>query len=220
LYLAIPDLLTAVGFLVSSTVRGTMRKLISIFNLLIGGAAVLATSAFLSGPIARPDRISAANRRSPANCFVSATAVVWHGQRDYTIRRVVSSGIRRFDDDGAGTPSECTPVNRLAIPSARLAATQRIDSTHSLSIAEFAVIELRGTSVERIRAELLNVESKAHAHPNGFAHVEVVSLRNYLGVEPDETPIRVSTPADSAARACGRDNDDLKRRAASFRWLC
>jgi hypothetical protein len=150
-------------------------------------------------------------------CFVAVTAVIAMPD-PYRVTRVVTTGVREYEDDGNGTVAYCEPrdVGRLRI--AREAVDRRIaTSHHDAPNVEHVVI--RSTSPTVAAQHLVYIAAASRGAPE-FTGIEIVALKAPDGTEFREIPLPPLLATDSARTACGRANLALRRNAASFHWAC
>lgn len=161
--------------------------------------------------------VGSATRPAPTPCYVIVTAIV-STPDPYTIRRVVTTGIHRYEDAGGGSPSYCTPIAGDGAARAQRAVDFRVrDAFHAGSIEHVVV---QSTSPDVAGAHLLQIVAKSRSTAGSLEGVEVVPVERQRGQAADS----VSLPAlhaESAARAaCIDQNAALRRANAAFYWAC
>jgi hypothetical protein len=153
----------------------------------------------------------------PPPCYVVVTAIV-STANPYTIHRVVTTGIRRYEDTGNGSPSYCTPSDDTRAARALTAVDMRLRDSTVTGDVEHVVV--RTTSPDVAGAHLVQIVAKARATPADFKRVEVVSVKDARGTEQDSIPMPALSHDANARAACAADNAALQRTRVSFAWAC
>jgi len=177
--------------------------------------ALLLLSAFVAAIGGHTNRVSA-----PPSCYVANTAVIWYGDPDYKIHRIVTTGIRRYDDAGNSTMARCAPKDSADLVANRQALARVIDTLRVDPPRTMTRMELTAQSSTLIESQLVSLDAKAKAHSDEFSNIEIVHVRKSDGSEvPEVTLPRLSkTPLDAAA--CIARSDSLRRAGSPIRPAC
>jgi hypothetical protein len=150
-------------------------------------------------------------------CYVAVTAVV-SLPAPYRVARVVTTGVREYEDDGTGTAAYCEPLDVARLHAARAAIDRQIETSHQAEQNVERVV-IRSTSATVVAQHLVYVAASGHAFAE-FHGVEVVTLEAPNGTEYRELPLPSLLPTDSARAACDSANVALRQNAAPFHWAC
>lgn len=153
------------------------------------------------------------------DCFIAVTTVVSR-PNPYRIARVVTSGVRRYEDDGTGTVSYCAPRDPAKLDAARAAVDRRVEEQKDSAGQNRERVIIRSTSPGLAGDHLKYVAAGAAKSGAAFAGVEVVQIGVQDGTRSDDVPLASLLATDSARAACAKANAELKRVAATFHWAC
>ncbi|MEP6496105.1 MAG: hypothetical protein ABJF01_25750 [bacterium] len=156
---------------------------------------------------------------APVSCYVANTAVIWHGDPDYTIHRVITTGIRRYDG-GPGTIAQCVPKDSGELVANREVLERAVDSIRLDPPMTMNRLELSAQSAQLIRSQLVSLEAKARAHPDGFVGIEIVDVQAANGSQVPEIALPSFSTTTSDAEACAARNESLQRAGSRMRWAC
>ena len=109
-------------------------------------------------------------------CFVAITAVVSTAQ-PYRIVRVVTTGVREFEDDGAGTVAYCEPRDPSQIRVAREAVDRKVGDIRLVAGQNVERVVLRSTSRSLVTRQLSYVTASTSEEKTGRSGVELIVLK-------------------------------------------
>ena len=167
-------------------------------------SSLLAASLLVSATLVLPPR-------RVTSCYATLIALVADAH-PYTIRRVVTTGVRRFDDAGGGTRAHCAPSDADARGALHRAVDKQLDADSAA--AEW--IDVSGVDADVPRNVLPHILAAVALHAPGFEFVEVV--RDAPGAL-DTVATRLVAD-DSSHLRCLERNSELERRRADFRYAC
>jgi hypothetical protein len=153
------------------------------------------------------------------SCYAAVTTIV-STPAPYRIKRIVTTGVRRYDDDGNGTISYCAPVDAARFTAARAAVEQRLHESSVPTSDNVEHVVIRSTLSSVVAEHLKYVVAKAAEAGDAFPGVEVVRLKAANGKDDDELPLPPLLPTSRARSACAEANVALERAAAPFHWAC
>lgn len=156
----------------------------------------------------------------PAYCYVANTAVIWYGDPEYKIHRIITTGIRRYANAGNGSIAKCAPKDAADLAANRAALARVVDSMHVAAPFVMTRMELTVQSVELIRSQLVALDAKARAHPDDFAYTEIVDVTRRDGSEATEVPLPALSTTPRDAESCKARNDSLHRAVSAVRPAC
>ncbi|HTE45989.1 MAG TPA: hypothetical protein VK636_12135 [Gemmatimonadaceae bacterium] len=156
----------------------------------------------------------------PPSCYVANTAVIWHGDPDYTIHRIITTGIRRYDDAGQGTIAQCAPKDSADIVANRAALARVVDSLRVEPPLTMNRLELAARSEQLILSQLVSLDAKARAHSDRFLGLEIVEVKRANGAEVSATALPAFSKTPSETESCKARNENLQRSASRVRWAC
>ncbi|MDB4878538.1 MAG: hypothetical protein JWM41_4984 [Gemmatimonadetes bacterium] len=165
---------------------------------------------------ASPGRVSGAIVL-PEPCYAAVT-VIRAEAKPYAIKRVVTTGVRRYDDAGGGSISVCTPANGKQFDAARAEVEKRVQTPAITGEIEHVIV--KSTSAVIVMDHIRAIVAKAETTPGDFRAVEVVILKAPDGKELDETALPRLLKSESARASCLADNAALKQTNAPFHWAC
>jgi hypothetical protein len=160
--------------------------------------------------------ITAAPTRADS-CYAAST-VILSTSNPYRIKRVVTTGVRRYDDAGGGSISACHPTNARHLNAAQTALDKFVQESAPSGDLEHVV--MTSTSPVIAGDHLRHIVAKANESHGTFRGVEIVDLKDADGKEIDELPLPRFAPSDSAHAACVNENATLRRAHAPFHWAC
>jgi hypothetical protein len=178
-------------------------------------AILLLLSGFVAAVSGLTNRTSA-----PAFCFVANTAVIWYGDPDYKIHRIVTTGIRRYDDAGNSTMARCAPKDSADLVANRQALVRVIDTLRIDPPRTMTRMELTAQSSKLIESQLVSLDAKAKAHSDDFSNIEIVEVRKGDGSEVPEVALPTLSKTPPEAAACTARSDSLRRAGARVRPAC
>ncbi|HEY4216575.1 MAG TPA: hypothetical protein VGM67_05525 [Gemmatimonadaceae bacterium] len=108
-------------------------------------------------------------------CFVAIAAVVSTAQ-PYRVVRVVTTGVREFDDDGTGTVAYCEPRDASRVRSARAAVDRKVGDIRQVAGQNVEHVVLRSTSQALVARQLSYVTAAGDEGKTGRAGVELIVL--------------------------------------------
>lgn len=153
-------------------------------------------------------------------CYVLVAVIVFEPAPSALIHRIVATGVRRFDDAGGGTESNCVPTASTAVLLGERAVLSRADSSGITPPLRFDRVVLRGISAEAVVGRFVAMAATARERSSRFTRVEIVSLAAYFGTEPQQASIPRQSQNERERERCVADNDELQRTNAGLRWLC
>lgn len=156
---------------------------------------------------------------SAPSCYAAITTIL-STSAPYTIKRVVTTGVRRYDDDGTGTISYCASINAARFAEARGAVERRLHEPPAPASDNVEHVVIRSTSSTIAAEHLKYVVAKAAESGDAFPGVEVVRLKAADVTDVDELPLPPLLPTKRARTACAAANAALVRAGASFHWAC
>lgn len=169
--------------------------------------SLLAAPLLVSGAVLTPPRRP---HRAPA-CYATVVALV-ADPHPFTIRRIVTSGVRRFDDAGGGTRTQCVPTE----PDAPYTLHRLVGRQLGTDSAAAQWIDVSGTDPQASRDVIPRILTAVALRAPGFEFVEIVG--DAPG-SPDSVATRL-VPNDSAHTRCVERNAGLERRRERFRYAC
>jgi hypothetical protein len=165
----------------------------------------LAASILLAAALLTPPR-----RVDP--CYTTIVAMVT--DTPYALRRIVTSGVRRFDDAGGGTRTHCIPTDADAPATLHHLVARRLGATDSAAAKWFVA---SGLDARIPRAIIPHLLAAAPRHAASFEFVELSALDAPGSPDLDTTRIIAD---DSAHARCLARNAALERQSERFRYLC
>jgi hypothetical protein len=156
----------------------------------------------------------------PPACYVANTAVIWHGDPDYSIRRIISTGIRRYEDSGAGAANHCVPKDSADLAANREALARVVDSMHLAPPLVTSRLEIAAQSAELVRSQIVSLEAKARSHPDNFSGLEIVDVRRPSGSSVPAAELPPLSKTVDRANWCRAANDSLGRLGSTIRMAC
>ncbi|HXT18950.1 MAG TPA: hypothetical protein VN706_25210 [Gemmatimonadaceae bacterium] len=151
--------------------------------------------------------------RNTPPCYTTLIAVVAQPP-SHIIRRIATTGTRRFDDAGSGTRAHCTPSDTTARSTLFRLLTQQLGTADSASTTW---VDIASTDSQIVRGVLPRILAAVPTHATTFTFVELVYANTPGSLDP--APPRLAR-ADSTYARCLADNADLERRNAAFRYAC
>lgn len=174
-------------------------------------------AALLFGGASTLTHLDSAGRSASATpCFVAIT-VVLAAEHPYSIHRVVTTGVRRYEDSGGGTVGSCAPADKGAIAAARRAVDTRVDSTRGALHVEHVIV--RSTSADVVSSHLVRIAARASTD-TVFAGAEVVNVNAPDGSAVIAMPLPPLTTGERQRSRCWERNAMLQQGNASFHWAC
>jgi hypothetical protein len=157
---------------------------------------------------------------APGSCYVANTAVIWYGDPDYKIHRILTTGIRRYDDAGNGTMMRCVPKDSADLVANRAALARVIDSLRLDPPRIVTRVELTAQSSKLIESQLVSLNAKAKTHSDNFANIEIVDVRRRDGTEVPEVVLPELSKTPGETEACKARNDSLHQAGSHIRPAC